>query len=177
MSLKGIKVLDLTRVLAGPYCTMLLADLGCTVTKIERPFYGDETRAWGPPYVKGMKDNMTTYFASVNRNKRSACLDLSSPLTRPILHTLLRTHDVIIHNYLPQTESNLGLSYAQVRPLNPAIVHCSINGYGREGDYANKPGYDVLVSGMYGLTSITGPPADGGCGYKVGVAVTDVVTG
>ena len=172
MSLSNIKVLDLTRVLAGPYCTQLLADLGATVTKLEPPL-GDGTRKWGPPFLPG---GMSTYFASVNRNKSSIAVDLKNPLSKPILEKLVAGADVLVHNFLPRQAAALGVDYDSVSLLNPRIVHAGITGYGDTGPLKDKPGYDVLCSAMYGLMDVTGPEGED-CGYKSGVATTDVMAG
>ncbi|GMI07110.1 hypothetical protein TrRE_jg8150 [Triparma retinervis] len=178
MSLSSLKVLDLTRVLAGPYCTQLLSDLGCNVIKIERPHLGDDTRSWGPPFVSpsGVGVPLSTYFAGVNRNKRSVCVDLSDPSCRSVFEALVSQADVIVHNYLPPVERRLRVRYEDLRPLNPLLVHASITGFGRGGKMASRPGYDAVASGMYGLTDATGDPDDP-VGTKAGVAVVDVMQG
>ena len=168
-ALDGIVVADFSRVLAGPYATMLLADLGATVVKVERPGGGDDTRAWGPPFAA---DGQSTYFQSVNRNKASIALDLGAPDDRRIAHALAARADVLVENHKPGALTRFGLDYAQVRAVNPAVVYCSISGFG-SGAGAELPGYDLLVQAMGGLMSITGTDEP----TKAGVAVVDVLTG
>jgi len=167
-ALDGLVIADFGRVLAGPYATMLLADLGAEVVKIERPGAGDDTRHWGPPW----SGDESTYFLGVNRNKRSAALDLSDPADLDAARALAARADVLVENFLPGTLDRLGLGYEQVRALNPDIVYCSITGFGRDNAL---PGYDLLIQAVGGLMSITGP--DPGTPTKVGVAVVDVITG
>lgn len=156
---------------AGPYCTMILSDLGADVIKIERPGGGDESRKWGPPFVKNSKDSV--YFMANNRNKRSCCIDLKRGTD--ILYDLAQKCDVLVENYIPGKLSEYKLGYEHLRHINPALIYCSITGYGPVGPYAKRPGYDVIAASMGGLLHITGnengPPA------KVGVAVTDLATG
>ncbi|CAA9579540.1 MAG: L-carnitine dehydratase/bile acid-inducible protein F [uncultured Thermomicrobiales bacterium] len=169
--LAGVRVLDLTRVLAGPFATMLLADAGADVVKVEPPG-GDDTRRWGPPWAGGE----SAYFLSTNRNKRGICLDLSRPAGREILLRLADEADVLIENFKVGTMERWGLGYEEtLRPRNPRLVYASITGYGRTGPDAHLPGYDVIVEALGGLMSITGEP-DGGP-VKVGVAIVDIVTG
>ena len=168
-ALDGIVVADFSRVLAGPYATMLLADLGATVVKVERPGSGDDTRAWGPPFSA---DGQSTYFQSVNRNKASIALDLGAVADRRIAHALAGRADVLVENHKPGALTRFGLDYAQVRAVNPAVVYCSISGFG-SGAGAELPGYDLLVQAMGGLMSITGTDEP----TKAGVAVVDVLTG
>lgn len=168
-ALDGIIVADFSRVLAGPYATMLLADLGATVVKVERPGTGDDTRAWGPPFSA---DGQSTYFQSVNRNKSSIALDLGSPADRDIAHALAARADVLVENHKPGALTRFGLDYAQVTAVNPAVIYCSISGFG-SGAGAELPGYDLLVQAMGGLMSITGTDEP----TKAGVAVVDVLTG
>jgi crotonobetainyl-CoA:carnitine CoA-transferase CaiB-like acyl-CoA transferase len=168
-ALDGIIVADFSRVLAGPYATMLLADLGATVVKVERPGSGDDTRAWGPPFAT---DGQSTYFQSVNRNKASIALDLGAADDRRIAHALAARADVLVENHKPGALTRFGLDYAQVRAVNPAVVYCSISGFG-SGAGAELPGYDLLVQAMGGLMSITGTDEP----TKAGVAVVDVLTG
>ena len=167
-ALDGLVIADFGRVLAGPYATMLLADLGAEVVKIERPGAGDDARHWGPPW----SGDESTYFLGVNRNKRSAALDLSDPADLDAARALAARADVLVENFLPGTLDRLGLGYEQVRALNPDIVYCSITGFGRDNAL---PGYDLLIQAVGGLMSITGP--DPGTPTKVGVAVVDVITG
>jgi len=168
--LTGLLVADFSRVLAGPLATMFLADLGATVIKVERPDVGDDTRAWGPPYV----DGTSTYFTSVNRNKRSVTLDLDDPDDRELARTLAGRADVFVENFRPGRLAAFGLDHASLAGANPGLVYCSISGFG-SGPGAERPGYDFLVQAMGGLMSITG--AAGGEPTKVGVALVDVLTG
>ena len=169
--LDDITVLDFSRVLAGPYCTMQLGDLGARVIKIEQPERGDDTRAWGPPFVNGE----SAYFLSVNRNKESVALDLKAPASRPIVDALLARADVVVENFRPGTMERLGLAYADIAAVHPRIVYCSISGFGQTGPRRVEPGYDAMMQAEGGLMSITGP-ADGSA-YRVGVAIGDIATG
>lgn len=169
--LQGVRVLDLSRVLAGPYCTMLLGDYGADVIKVEPPG-GDDTRQWGPPYLGGE----SAYYLSCNRNKRSLVLDLSTAQGREVLLRLVRQSDVLVENFKLGTMERWGVGYEELlRQENPRLVYCNISGFGRTGPYAHLPGYDFLAQAMGGLMSITGPP--GGPSTKVGVAVSDLTTG
>ncbi len=168
-ALDGILVADFSRVLAGPYATMLLADLGATVVKVERPGAGDDTRSWGPPFTA---DGQSTYFQSVNRNKASIALDLSDEADREIAVALATRADVLVENHKPGALTRFGLDYEQVSAVNPAVVYCSISGFG-SGLGSDLPGYDLLVQAMGGLMSITGSTEP----TKAGVAVVDVLTG
>lgn len=170
-ALEGVRVLDLTRVLAGPYATMLLADLGADVVKVERPGTGDETRAWGPPFVGGT----ATYFLSVNRNKRSIALDLRHPRSQEVLRRLARWADVVVENFRVGHQERLGCSYEQLSRVNPRLIYCSITGFGQTGPRREEPGYDVMMQGFGGLMSITGTQE--GEPVRVGVAVIDLGTG
>jgi crotonobetainyl-CoA:carnitine CoA-transferase CaiB-like acyl-CoA transferase len=172
--LEGIRILDFSRVLAGPFCTMTLGDLGADIIKIEHPEYGDETRAWGPPWV-GDDDPQSAYYLSVNRNKRSLALDLKHPEGITIAKKLIKNSHVLVENFKPGGMAKLGLDYETAHQLNPALVYCSITGFGQTGPFSNRPGYDYIIQAMTGLMSITGP-ADGEP-HKVGVAVSDVFTG
>ena len=163
-------VADFSRVLAGPYATMLLADLGADVVKVERPDSGDDTRAWGPPFAP---DGTAAYFQSVNRNKRSVALDLRSPQDAALARELIRRADVVVENFLPGTMERLGLGYEEMREAIPGVVYCSITGFG-DGAGAALPGYDLLVQAVGGLMSVTGEP---GRPTKAGVALVDVITG
>jgi crotonobetainyl-CoA:carnitine CoA-transferase CaiB-like acyl-CoA transferase len=180
--LDGIKVLDLSRVLAGPWAGQLLADLGADVVKVERPGGGDETRAWGPPFLKdddGGDTAETAYFICANRNKRSLCLDFTRPDDLALLLRLAERADVVLENFRCGDLARYVLDYASLQARNPRLVYCSITGFGQTGPYAARAGYDFLVQGMGGLMSITGG-ADGepGAGpQKAGVALTDVMTG
>ncbi|WP_055503969.1 CaiB/BaiF CoA transferase family protein [Nonomuraea pusilla] len=169
-ALSGLLVADFSRVLAGPYATMLLADLGAEVVKVERPGAGDDTRAWGPPYAGGE----ATYFLAVNRNKRSIALDLRDPAGLETARALAARADVLVENFRPGTMDRLGLGHDALRPLNPGLVYCSITGFG-SGEGAGLPGYDLIAQAVGGLMSVTGEP--GGPGTKAGVALVDVVTG
>jgi crotonobetainyl-CoA:carnitine CoA-transferase CaiB-like acyl-CoA transferase len=169
--LAGITVLDFTRVLSGPYCTMLLADMGARVIKIEQPRRGDDTRAWGPPFIGAE----SAYFLSVNRNKESLTLDLKSAAAQPIIARLLDQADVIVENFRPGAMARLGLGYDRVAASHPAIVYCSISGFGQSGPRRDEPGYDAVIQAEGGLMSITGE-ADGPP-YRLGVAISDIVAG
>ena len=169
--LAGLKVIDLTRILAGPYCTMALADGGADVIKVEEPKKGDDTRGWGPPFVAGE----STYFLSVNRGKRSLTLDLKHEEGRRILRRLLDDADVLVENFRPGTLDRLGFSYEAVRARNKRIVYASVSGYGPDGPWGGKPGYDAVAQGEGGLMSITGFPD--GPPTRVGASVADVLAG
>jgi crotonobetainyl-CoA:carnitine CoA-transferase CaiB-like acyl-CoA transferase len=170
LPLEGIRVLDLSRVLAGPYCTMLLADLGAAVVKVERPGEGDETRTWGPPYAGGE----AAYFLSVNRGKRSIAVDLGKPEGQDVVRRLARSSDVVLENFRRGTAKRLGVGYDDLERDNPRLVYCSISGFGGKAP-AGRPGYDFVVQAESGLMAITGDPD--GPATKVGVAVVDVLTG
>lgn len=181
-ALAGIRVLDLTRVLAGPWCTQNLADLGAEVIKIERPSVGDDTRSWGPPFVKDAHGRDTTeaaYYAAANRNKYSVAVDIASTRGADIVRRLAQQCDVLVENFKVGGLSKYGLDYDSIRALNPALVYCSITGFGQTGPYANRPGYDFMIQGLGGLMSITGERDDlpGGGPQKAGVAVADLMTG
>ncbi|MBI2824578.1 MAG: CoA transferase [Planctomycetia bacterium] len=171
--LSGIRVLDLSRVLAGPVCTQLLADLGADVVKVERPGTGDDTRQWGPPFLDG--NGPSAYYLSANRGKRSLALDLGDAAARGVLDGLLRTADVMVENFLPDALAKFGLSPERLAEINPRLVSCSISGFGRTGPQAGEPGYDLVTQAGAGLMAITGEPD--GAPMKVGVAITDVVAG
>ncbi|KAI3655914.1 hypothetical protein MP638_001937, partial [Amoeboaphelidium occidentale] len=175
--LKGIRVLDMTRVLAGPYCTQILGDLGAEVIKIEQPHVGDDTRTWYPPSMKSKDDkhSLSAYFISVNRNKHSVTVDLKSEQGRSIIKDLARQCDVLIENYVPGKMKSLGLDYETMREINERLVYVSISGYGPDGPDAKRPGYDVVIEAEAGLMSITGET--NGNPVKVGVAITDLQTG
>ena len=170
-ALDGLRVIDLSRVLAGPYCTMLLADYGAEVIKIEQPGSGDGTRQWGPPWQGGE----SAYFLSVNRNKKSVTLNLKTAEGRSILERLLEDADVLIENFKPGTMARLGLDYETLSAQHPKLILCSISGFGQNGPYRDRPGYDFMIQAQGGLMSITGP-ADGEPS-KVGVAVVDITAG
>jgi formyl-CoA transferase len=180
--LSHIRVLDLTRVLAGPWAAQNLADLGAEVIKIERPETGDDTRSWGPPFLKGSDGKETresAYFLSVNRGKKSVTLDIAAPEGARIARELAAKCDVLLENYKVGGLAKYGLAYEDVRRANPGIVYCSITGYGQTGPCAHLPGYDFIFQGMGGLMSITGERDDlpGGGPQKVGIAITDVMAG
>lgn len=168
-ALDGLVIADFGRVLAGPYATMLLADLGADVVKIERPDTGDDTRQWGPPYTD---DGEATYFLSVNRNKSSRAIDLRTDEGRAAAKALVSEADVVVENFLPGTMARFGLGYDDVRAINDDVIYCSITGFGQE---SNLPGYDLLIQAVSGLMSVTGPSPDQPT--KVGVALVDVITG
>jgi formyl-CoA transferase len=169
--LKGIRVIDLTRIVAGPYCAMALGDLGAEVIKIEHPNMGDETRAWGPPWVK----EMSAYFISINRNKKSLTLNFKTPKGIEIFKDLVKKADVVLENFRPGTMDELGIGYEVLKEISPGLIYCDMTGYGTDGPYRDKPGVDVIVSAIGGLMSITGPPE--GPPVKVGVPLTDILTG
>ena len=171
--LSGVRVLDLSRVLAGPFCCQLLADLGADVVKVERPGLGDDTRQWGPPFLAD--DGPSAYYLSCNRGKRSLALDLAQAESRGVLDDLLRAADVMVENFLPDSLDRLGLQPDRLAALNPRLVRVSISGYGRTGPAADVPGYDLTVQAAAGIMSITGPAE--GPPMKIGVAITDVLSG
>ena len=180
--LSHIRVLDLTRVLAGPWASQNLADLGAEVIKIERPGSGDDTRSWGPPFLKdrnGEETRESAYFLSVNRGKKSVTLDIATPEGAEIARKLAEKSDVLIENYKVGGLAKYGLGYEDLRKINPRIVYCSVTGYGQSGPSAHLPGYDFIFQGMGGLMSITGERDElpGGGPQKVGIAVTDVMAG
>ncbi|MCZ8409182.1 CaiB/BaiF CoA-transferase family protein [Achromobacter sp. SIMBA_011] len=181
-SLSHLRVLDLTRVLAGPWCTQMLADLGADVIKVERPVLGDDTRHWGPPWIvnnEGERVGDSAYFTSANRNKRSVAIDISTPRGQELVRELARQCDVVVENYKVGDLARYGLSYSDLRELNPRLVYCSITGYGQDGPCAHLPGYDFIFQGEGGLMSITGERDDkpGGGPMKSAIAVADVLTG
>ncbi len=180
--LAGIKVLDLSRVLAGPWCTQNLADLGADVYKIERPGTGDDTRGWGPPYLNDANGNPTSeaaYYLSANRNKRSIALDIASPEGAAIVREMAKKCDILVENFKVGGLKKYGLDYDSIKAINPKLIYCSITGFGQTGPMAPLPGYDFMVQGFGGLMSITGERDDlpGGGPQKAGVAVTDLFTG
>ncbi|MDA0680317.1 MAG: CaiB/BaiF CoA-transferase family protein [Proteobacteria bacterium] len=180
-ALKGIKVLDLSRVLAGPWATQLLADYGAEVIKVERPGSGDDTRSWGPPWLKDRDQNDTddsAYFLSTNRNKRSLLANLGHPDGRRVVQELARASDVLVENFRVGTLKRYGLDYISLREINPALVYCSITAYGQTGSRADRPGYDAMIQASGGLMSITGASdAEGGTPQKAGVAIADIMAG
>jgi crotonobetainyl-CoA:carnitine CoA-transferase CaiB-like acyl-CoA transferase len=169
--LEGITVLDLSRVLSGPYCTMQLADMGARVIKIERPGLGDDTRAWGPPFVNGE----SAYFLSINRNKESLTLNFKHPEGRRLLDELIARADILVENFRPGTLDELGLGYEALRAKHPRLIYTSISGFGHSGPLRERAGYDAVLQGEAGIMSLTGPPD--ACGYKVGVAIADLAAG
>ena len=169
--LSGYRVLDLSRILAGPYCTMILGDQGADVIKVERPGTGDDTRTWGPPFAGGE----SAYYLSCNRNKRSITIDLKNPAGADLVREIAKTSDVFIENFTPGLTKRFGLDYDTLRELNPRLVYCSISAYGQDGPYRDRPGYDMVLSAVGGLMWITGERDGNPC--KVGVAITDVLTG
>lgn len=182
LPLDGIKVLDLSRVLAGPWCTQNLADLGADIIKVERPETGDDTRAWGPPYLKDTEGNNTTeaaYYLSANRNKRSIAIDIANPQGSALVRELAKSCDVFVENFKVGGLNKYGLDYESLKAINPKLIYCSITGFGQTGPMAKDPGYDFIIQGMGGLMSITGERDDlpGGGPQKAGVAVTDLITG
>ena len=180
-SLDGIRILDLSRVLAGPWCTQTLADLGADVIKIERPGTGDDTRTWGPPFLKdaqGLDTQEAAYYLGTNRNKRSVTCDIAQPEGQALVRALVAHCDVFVENFKVGDMARYGLDYASLKVINPRLVYCSVTGFGQTGPYADRAGYDYAVQGMGGLMSVTGESDDlGGGPQKVGVAVADLMTG
>ncbi len=169
--LAGVRVLDLSRILAGPYCTQFLADLGAEVIKVERPGCGDDTRAWGPPFAGGE----SAYFLSCNRNKKSIAIDLAREEGRELVRRLAQRCDILVENFKVGTMQRWGLDYERLRELNPGLIYCSISSYGQDSPDAREPGYDFIIQARGGIMSITGP--EEGPPYKVGVAITDITAG
>ena len=181
-ALEHLRVLDLTRVLAGPWCTQLLADLGADVIKIERPGSGDDTRAWGPPYLKDAAGRDTTeaaYYLSANRGKRSVTVDISKAEGQQLVRKLAAAADIVVENYKVGQLARYGLDYARLAAENPRLIYCSITGFGQDGPYKDRAGYDFIIQAMGGFMSITGERDDlpGGGPQKAGVAVSDLMTG
>jgi formyl-CoA transferase/CoA:oxalate CoA-transferase len=170
-ALDGIRVLDLSRILSGPYCTMVLADFGAEVIKVERPGAGDDTRQWGPPFLNGE----SAYYLSINRNKRSITVDLGQERGREIIYALARTSDVAIENFRPGTADRIGVGYERLRQENPRLVYCSISGFGQDGPYRDRPGYDALAQAMSGMMAISGDPD--GPPMKHGMSIADIGAG
>ncbi|MCK4340775.1 MAG: CoA transferase [Phycisphaerae bacterium] len=171
LPLSGVRVLDLSRILAGPWCTMLLGDLGAEIIKVERPGSGDDTRAWGPPFSGGE----SAYYLCCNRNKKSIVIDLKNQRGIELVKEIAEVSDVLVENFTPGLMKRFGLDYETLSKLNPRLIYCSISAYGQDGPYCDRPGYDMVLSAVGGLMWITGP--QGGEPCKVGVAITDVVTG
>ena len=180
--LSDLTVLDLSRVLAGPWCTQLLADLGATVIKVERPHSGDDTRAWGPPYLRDAQSRETSeaaYYLCCNRGKLSVAIDFTTPDGQRLVRELAQGADILVENYKVGGLAKYGLDYASLAPANPRLVYCSITGFGQNGPYADRAGYDFIVQGMSGFMSVTGERDDrpGGGPQKAGVAISDLMTG
>lgn len=176
--LENIRVLDITRALAGPYCTMMLGDLGADVIKVERPGLGDESRGWGPPFIGepyGPYPGESAYFISTNRNKLSITVNLKSTEGQDIIRRLVGISDVMVENFVTGVLDKLGLGYEDLHALNPGLVYCSISGYGRTGPFAGRPGYDAILQAEGGMMSITGPVE--GPPYRVGIPIVDITTG
>jgi crotonobetainyl-CoA:carnitine CoA-transferase CaiB-like acyl-CoA transferase len=181
-ALPHIKVLDLSRVLAGPWCTQILADLGADVIKVERPGAGDDTRHWGPPFLKDAQGNETehaAYYTCANRNKRAITVDLAKPEGQALIKQMALQSDVLVENFKVGGLAHYGLDYESLKALNPRLIYCSITGFGQDGPYAERAGYDLMIQAMSGMMSITGRPDDvpGGGPQRVGVALTDLFTG
>jgi crotonobetainyl-CoA:carnitine CoA-transferase CaiB-like acyl-CoA transferase len=181
-ALNGITVIDLSRVLAGPWCGQIFADLGADVIKVERPVAGDDTRSWGPPFMptdEGSSSGEASYYQSANRGKQSVAIDISQPEGQDLVRRLVANADILIENYKSGSLARYGLDYATLSAINPRLIYCSITGFGQTGPRAAEPGYDFIVQGLAGLMSITGERDDrpGGGPQKVGVAVADLMTG
>lgn len=181
-ALAGIRVLDLSRVLAGPWCTQMLADLGADVVKVERPGLGDDTRQWGPPFLKdaqGNDTNQASYFTACNRNKRSVTIDMATAEGQALIKQMALQADIVVENFKVGGLKQYGLDHESLRALNPRLIYCSVTGFGQDGPYAERAGYDLMVQAMTGLMSITGHAdnAPGGGPMRVGVAVIDLFTG
>jgi len=171
LPLEGIRVLDLSRILTGPFCSMILADLGAEVIKVEMPWRGDDTRLWGPPFIKGE----SAYFLCLNRNKKSITLNLKNEKGREILYKLIQKCDVFLENFKPGVTKRLGVDYETISSINPRIIYCSITGFGESGPYRDYPAYDIVIQGMGGLMGITGEPDRPP--VRIGVAITDIGAG
>jgi formyl-CoA transferase len=181
-ALPHLKVLDLSRVLAGPWCTQMLADLGADVVKVERPGAGDDTRQWGPPFLKDAHGNATdqaSYFTACNRNKRSVTIDIAKAEGQALIRQMAIGSDILVENFKVGGLQQYGLDYASLKALNPRLIYCSVTGFGQQGPYAERAGYDLMIQAMTGMMSITGRPdnVDGGGPLRVGVAVVDLFTG
>ena len=181
-ALPHLKVLDLTRVLAGPWCTQMLADMGADVIKIEKPIDGDDTRHWGPPFLQDAQGKDTThasYFTTCNRNKRSVTIDIAKPEGQALVRQLALQSDIFVENFKVGGLAHYGLDYASLHAINPRLIYCSITGFGQDGPYAERAGYDLMIQAMSGMMSITGKPegTPGGTPQRVGVALTDLFTG
>ena len=181
-ALPHIRVLDLSRVLAGPWCTQMLADLGADVVKVERPGAGDDTRHWGPPFLQdaqGQPTDQATYFTACNRNKRAVAIDMAQPEGQALIRQMALQSDVLVENFKVGGLAQYGLDYASLKALNPRLIYCSVTGFGQDGPYAPRAGYDLMIQAMSGMMSITGRADDqpGGGPLRVGVALTDLFTG
>jgi crotonobetainyl-CoA:carnitine CoA-transferase CaiB-like acyl-CoA transferase len=177
-ALSGIRILDLSRILAGPTCTQLLGDFGADIIKVERPLHGDDTRKWGPPYLKdlhGEDSAESAYYLCCNRNKRSVSIDIGQVEGQALIRSLLKDADVLIENYKVGDMEKFNLSYAQLKEDFPNLVYCSITGFGQDGPYAKRAGYDFMIQAMGGIMSVTGPET--GTPYKVGVGIADIMCG
>ena len=177
-ALSHLKVLDLSRVLAGPWCTQMLADLGADVVKVERPGAGDDTRHWGPPFLQdaaGADTAHASYFTACNRNKRSITIDMAQPQGQALIRQLALQSDILVENFKVGGLAHYGLDYASLQAVNPRLIYCSITGFGQDGPYAQRAGYDLMIQAMSGMMSITGKPD--GEPMRVGVALTDLFTG
>jgi formyl-CoA transferase len=181
-ALSHLKVLDLSRVLAGPWCTQILADLGADVVKVEKPGEGDDTRKWGPPFVKDAAGNNTehaSYYTAANRNKRSVTIDMAKPEGQALIRQMAAQADVLVENFKVGGLKKYGLDYASLQAVNPRLIYCSVTGFGQTGPHAERAGYDLMIQATSGMMSITGRPDDvpGGGPQRVGVALTDIFTG
>lgn len=171
LPLKGLRVIDLTKDFAGPFCTMILSDLGAEVIKVEKPGSGDETRAWGPPFVKGL----SYYFLSLNRGKKSIALDLKTPAAQKVIRQLVQDSDILVESYRPGRLTQYNLDYSKLRRVNKALVYCSISGFGQTGPYRDRPGYDLVAFAMSGIMSTTGE--EGRPSVRVSIPVADIAAG
>jgi crotonobetainyl-CoA:carnitine CoA-transferase CaiB-like acyl-CoA transferase len=171
LPLKGLRVIDLTKDFAGPFCTMILSDLGAEVIKVEKPGSGDETRAWGPPFVKGL----SYYFLSLNRGKRSITLDLKTPAAQKVIRQLVQDSDILVESFRPGTLAQYNLDYPRLRRINKALVYCSISGFGQTGPYRDRPGYDIVAFAMSGIMNTTGE--EGRPSVRVSIPVADIAAG
>jgi len=181
-ALPHLKVLDLSRVLAGPWCTQMLADLGADVVKVERPVVGDDTRHWGPPFLQDANGNDTahaSYYTACNRNKRSIAIDIAKPEGQALIRQMAQGSDILVENFKVGGLAHYGLDYTSLRALNPRLIYCSVTGFGQDGPYAERAGYDLMVQAMSGMMSITGKAegTPGGAPQRVGVALTDLFAG
>ncbi len=181
-ALSHLKVLDLSRVLAGPWCTQMLADLGADVIKVERPGVGDDTRHWGPPFLKdvdGKDTTQATYFTACNRNKRAITLDMAQPEGQALIRQLALQSDILVENFKVGGLKQYGLDFESLQAINPRLIYCSVTGFGQDGPYAERAGYDLMIQAMSGLMSVTGEAdsTPGGGPMRVGVAVIDIFTG